>query len=39
MGYKMLRLVEFRPQLPRTATGKALRRILRDEGIAIKTAK
>jgi acyl-coenzyme A synthetase/AMP-(fatty) acid ligase len=39
MGYKMLRLVEFRPQLSRTAKGKALRRILRDEEIAIKTAK
>lgn len=38
-GYKVPRLVEFRSELPRTNTGKALRRILRDEEIAKKNAK
>ncbi|MGI6514232.1 MAG: long-chain-fatty-acid--CoA ligase [Syntrophomonadales bacterium] len=33
-AYKVPRLVEFRSELPRTPTGKALRRILRDEEIA-----
>jgi o-succinylbenzoate---CoA ligase len=30
-GYKIPRLIEFRPSLPRTATGKLSRRSLRDE--------
>ncbi len=30
-AYKVPRSIEFRPELPRTNTGKALRRILRDE--------
>ena len=33
-AYKVPRLIEFRSELPRTNTGKALRRILRDEEIA-----
>jgi len=33
-AYKVPRLVEFRSELPRTPTGKALRRILREEEIA-----
>ncbi len=32
--YKIPRVIEFREELPRTATGKALRRMLRDEEIA-----
>ena len=35
-AYKVPRLFEFRSELPRTNTGKALRRILRDEEIAKK---
>ncbi len=33
-AYKVPRRIEFRPQLPRTGVGKALRRLLRDEEIA-----
>ncbi len=33
-AYKIPRIIEFRSELPRTATGKALRRILREEEIA-----
>ncbi len=33
-GYKVPRKIEFRSELPRSAVGKALRRILRDEEIA-----
>jgi long-chain acyl-CoA synthetase len=34
--YKVPRLIEFRDELPRSATGKALRRVLRDEEISKK---
>ena len=33
-AYKVPRYIEFREELPRTAVGKALRRLLRDEEIA-----
>jgi len=33
-GYKVPKYVEFRDELPRTAVGKLLRRVLRDEGDA-----
>ena len=36
-AYKIPRIFEFRSELPRTTTGKALRRILRDEETAKKT--
>ena len=32
--YKVPRAVEFRSELPRSAVGKALRRVLRDEELA-----
>ena len=35
-AYKVPKLIEFRSQLPRTNTGKALRRVLRDEEIKKK---
>ena len=38
-AYKVPRMIEFRSELPRTATGKALRRILRDEEIAKANSK
>ena len=38
VGYKVPRIIEFREELPRTATGKALRRLLRDEEIAKSAA-
>jgi long-chain acyl-CoA synthetase len=34
--YKVPKLIEFRSEVPRTPTGKALRRILRDEEVAKK---
>ena len=37
--YKVPKLIEFRPEVPRTPTGKALRRILRDEELAKKAQK
>ena len=33
-SYKVPKMIEFREELPRTVTGKALRRLLRDEEIA-----
>ncbi len=38
-AYKVPRSIEFRPELPRTNTGKALRRILREEEIAKASKK
>ena len=38
-AYKVPKMVEFRSELPRSAVGKALRRILRDEEIAKKQGK
>lgn len=38
-AYKVPRMIQFRSELPRTATGKALRRILRDEEVAITKMK
>ncbi len=39
-AYKVPKIIEFREELPRTVTGKALRRLLRDEEIAkMKAAK
>lgn len=35
--YKVPKMIEFRSEVPRTPTGKALRRILRDEEIAKQT--
>jgi long-chain acyl-CoA synthetase len=37
--YKVPKMFEFRPEVPRTPTGKALRRILRDEEMAKKEQK
>jgi long-chain acyl-CoA synthetase len=38
-AYKVPKMIEFRSELPRSAVGKALRRILRDEEIAKKQGK
>ena len=38
-AYKIPKLIEFRDEVPRTPTGKALRRILRDEELAKKGKK
>ncbi|MGE5544737.1 MAG: long-chain-fatty-acid--CoA ligase [Bacillota bacterium] len=38
-AYKVPRLIEFKSELPRTATGKALRRILREEELAKQQSK
>jgi HIP---CoA ligase len=37
-NYKMPRSVEFRASLPRNASGKALKRLLRDESAATPAA-
>ncbi len=38
-AYKVPKMVEFRPELPRSAVGKALRRVLREEEIAKMKSK
>ena len=38
-AYKVPRSIEFRPELPRTGVGKALRRILRDQDMAARGNK